>query len=564
MVKKPKGWLKGGWDETQAINDRLTSRAQRCNALFNNGGGSVSDYVHADFNTDCPNGLDTKPWADQFVKLESLFESPIFLSYSRLDKLASLRWGGWVQGDKDDTIHINPIWYHPQSLKFRAALQTAVGKIPLTMADIIPHEFIHTRQNYSDHSGWIRNNRHNDVDWVGMGELSKSQKMWRKAARTYHDVTTAIQTKAGTTSGYYANNVEMQARMHEILSYGYTQWQRLPTNTIELSAALVNLGLKAPASVLDELNSSEEGRKAIVDFKVIPSIKSKVSGTVSTFDRVHDYVGEPDVQQALWTAKYPLLYGELMEFYGDKLGRERMNMGTNPRPAIEVLYELKTHSETPLTSEKAKEMADRIPAPLAATFLNNLIIRYPEGADNFDNAMILSEAFLARNDVKIALFTDTQTARNYTGQPEEPPLNLALLNGHVTMTQLLMDAGANPFQRYKIVDMREKEMLSGAPVSCVDVIISSEKNLADPSRLPKEARKFFTDPKNREQFKKNVEEKRAALQVMLDYSNEPNAKHKLYDNKGNYEEVSLAELLSKIGISKQKNTIKFTEQLTIA
>jgi hypothetical protein len=551
MLKKPKGWLKSGWDETQVINARLTSRAGRWDALYHAGGGTINDYMCADFNTDCPEGLDTQPWADQSIRLESLFQSENYKKSGHFNKISSLRWGGWVQWDQDDTIHINPLWYSPLSLKLRGSFRMLRGKDPLTMADIIPHEFIHTRQHHSDHSGWMRNNDGNDIEYLGMHDLSKYRQIWRKAVRTYLDATTAVLARIGTTSGYYARNVEIQARMHEVLAYGYAQWQRLPVSKIELWAALNNIGLKAPDSILDELNNTAAGQKALEDFKILSGIKSTVSGTVSTFNRIHDYVGEPEIQEALWTAKFPLLYGELIEFYGDKMGRERMGMGSNPRPAIEVFYELKKHTSL-ITHTTARELASQIPPSIAAAFLNNIIIEYPEGAENFENAMHLSEELLNRDDVKDVLFADNQTIRNYIGQYEDPPLNLALLRGHVAMTGMLIRAGADPFQRYTMIDMRGKLLFSSCPLSCVNHILINEKNLANPDLLPREDRKYYKDPENREKIAQGIEKKRAALQEMIRSSHDPDLRKKLFDYEGNYEETSLNQVLSKIGIIKKR------------
>ena len=550
MQKKPKGWLKSSWDTTQAVNARLTSRGERWNALYDAGGGTVSEYVHADFNTDCPNGLDTEPWADQSVRLESLFKSENYKNSGYFGKISNLRWGGWVQWDKDDIINLNPLWYSPLSLKFRTPLRVLVGKKPRTMADIIPHEFIHTRQHHSDHSGWMRNNTDNDIDYVGMFELSKPRRMWRKIARFYYDNVT-LDRRFGTTSEYYGRNVEIQARMHEILAYGYAQWERLPINKVELWAALANLGLEAPASVLEELNSTEEGRQALEDFKVLSGIKSTVSNIVKTFNRIHDYVGETEVQEAIWQAKYPLLYGELIEFYGDKLGRERLDMGTNPRSVIEAMHELKKH-DGELIQADAQRLAERIPPSLAAAFLNSIIIEYPEGSDHFDNAMLLSKALLAREDVRGVMFADEQILRNYTGQYEDPPLNMALLRGHIPMTRLLMNAGADPFQRYTLIDMREKPLFSSCPVSCAYGVLSDEKHLADPSNLPRRSRKFFKDPASRERIIQSVNERRAALEEMMRCSDDPDLDRKLYNYEGNYEEVSLNQMLAKIGITKNR------------
>ncbi len=549
MLKKPTGWLKSSWSTTQAINARITSRAKRWKALYNAGGGTVSEYIHADFNTDCPTGLDTAPWDEQFIRIESTFKSEGFKNLSFLGKILSLRWGGWVQKNKNDVINLNSLHYSLPSFALRAPLRKLRGEKPITMADIIPHEFVHTRQHYSNHSGWIRNNDENDIDHVGINDLSKPRRIWRTAARAYYNIATGMKTKAGTISNYYAKNIEIQARLHEILAHGYSQWERLPTSKTELSAALINLGLDAPASILDELNSTEKGLKALKDFSVLPSIKDSISGTVQTFNRIHKYTGETDVQEAIWDNKYPLLYGELIEFYGDKLGRERMEMGTNPRPVIEVMYALKKHDGT-MTKEHAKDLAEQVPASLATPFLNSVIVEYPKEADQFDNAMLLSKMFLIREDVKKVLFTGEQTARNYTGQFESPPLDMALERGHVPMTKILMNAGANPFQKFTMVDMRNKRLFSSRSVFCVFMILKDEKYLSDPNSIPPEGRSFYDDPESRERIAQDMKKTRAALQEMIDCSDTPDLNCELSVFEDCDDKISLSQILAKINITK--------------
>ncbi len=129
--------------------------------------------------------------------------------------------------------------------------------------------------------------------------------------------------------------------------------------------------------------------------------------------------------------------------------------------------------------------------------------------------MRLSEALLTRDDVKAVLFAGDQVVRNYTGQYEEPPLDLTLLRGHVTMTGILTDAGADPFQRYTLVDMRGRTLFSSYPLSCVNSVLNDENNLANPDQLPRKSRKFFKDPENRERIAQGIERRKAALQEMI-------------------------------------------------
>lgn len=556
QLQKLKNRLKPVWDKTVTINARLSSRVERWSALYAAGGGTASEYLTADFNTDCPVGLDTQPWADQkTIKLQSLLKSESHKNANWFEKIMNLRWGGWVEGERDDIIHLNPLRYSLPILKLHSVIHALKDTVPITLADVIPHEFIHTRQHYSNRSGWPRNNAYNDIEYVGLNEISKFRQLWRKTVRFGHDKLTATRTKAATTSRYFARSIEMQARMHEMIACGYCQWQRLPTTRIELWAALSNMGLKTPNVILQEIKGTQAGQKALEDFSLSPAIKSLVSGKAYELNLVYDYAGEADVQKALWTAKYPLLYGELLEFYGDRIGRERMGMGTNPRPAIEVLYNLKTHAD-PITQQKSRELAGLIPPPVATAFLNCIIENYPKDSDHFDNAMRISKELLARGDVKTVLFADNYKSRIYTGQNEVPPLMTALRTGHIEMTGILMDAGADPFQQYSIIDMREKILHTSYPASVAFLIDHDEEKLANPDALPKEDRKLFNNPEYKNWLGELIKARRAAIQEMINRTDDPEntvMRYKFNDSSG---EISLSQLLSRIGIVKSSETKK--------
>lgn len=548
MDKHEESIFRSAWNKARDVNTRIMERSDRWRDIHRSGGADVSEYIKADFGGKNPNGLDVDEQEKQFIKLESTFASSSFKEAGLYKKIAGLRCGGWVQHNVKDTISLNPIYYSEVALKVKKILGIFTGEQESSMADIIPHEFVHTRQHASDHSGWLRRNRGNDIEYVGVNDLSAPQQMWRKASRLYQNVSVGAKTRADTIGNYYARNVEMQARLHEIMAYGYTQWQVLPTNKIELQAALHNLGVKTPESVLKALEESEEGQAALQYFTVMPSLQAQVLGTVNTFNRIHKYIGERDVQEGMWEVKYPVLYCELLEFYGDKLGRERLGLGVNPKPAISALIALKNH-EGELTVSHANELVKDIPAPLSAALLNSIIFQteyLPKEEVAYSNAMVFSRALLGRDDVRQELFEGDKIVRNFVSENEFLPLDTALKAHNLDMIEILMEAGADPFQRYDYIDMRGKRMFVGCPLDIARHALCDQKALAEPAELHKKARKYFEGDENRERIKKFIAKATIGLEKMLECSQSPDAQHSWDKLDPNGETVSLRELISKL------------------
>lgn len=515
-----RGWLKGAWDETQAINARVQARARRWDAIYRAGGGTATDYIRADFDTIQPDGLDVRPWDSVPIRLENIFKGNAFQQSGLIGKMhTAFSVGGRVEGQRHDKIQLNPISYSPIAL----FLQNAIGKLPwesrIHYGDIIAHEFIHTRQHYYDNGRWSRLNRDNNIQYVGMNELPLHRRLLRQAIRFEQNFSLDALLGAGNVESYYAQHIEMQARMHEVLAEAYADWQKLPTSKIELWAALANCGFDTPDAIRDELDNTQSGRIALREFKLLPSIQASVTRTVSTFNNVQKYAGEKDIQEGLWRTQYPLMYGELLEFYGDVPGRARMGMGANPRPAIEALYAIKGQD---IDDTEAWQLSESFSPALAMDFLNNAIINFPEGSENFESVMKISEALLTREDVREYMFADRMNSRAYLAQPSIPPLVNAIHRGHHPMLALLTRSGASLFQTYYIHDMRDKAIFSCSPSFVVDDILEEEENLhADPSTLPKGLRKNFKDTEKRQDAEQWVSTLKSSLQTILDNSPDP-------------------------------------------
>ncbi len=116
--------------------------------------------------------------------------------------------------------------------------------------------------------------------------------------------------------GYFSQGIEIQARLHEILTEGYAKaWHRLPATRDELWQALRAAGLKMPPEVRGALDGEWSS-----GFQV-PVAVGKIN---SLLDSLSD-----KGKAAFWTDALPALYADLIEMYGDKPGRSRFGLGEN-------------------------------------------------------------------------------------------------------------------------------------------------------------------------------------------------------------------------------------------
>lgn len=120
---------------------------------------------------------------------------------------------------------------------------------------------------------------------------------------------------------YLLKGDEIQARLHEIMAAQYIAWGRMPTTKIELWAGLKSAGLVMPPAIAAELSSSSEN---------ITSFQKKCGHRkpVHDLNAVMHYLPQKSLV-TFWQKILPLLYADLIEMYGDKLGRQRF--GFKPR-----------------------------------------------------------------------------------------------------------------------------------------------------------------------------------------------------------------------------------------
>lgn len=438
------GRLRDKWNETAEVYGRMMQRNARCIALLNNGGGTAADFMRADFGTTQPNGLDITASPDFDIKFSK-------------DRLTSNL--AYVPNGEFNSIILNPRYISPLALKVTAVGSFLTGNLPLMYVGTIGHEFTHTLQNFKDESGWINSNDSLYPNIQSEGNFVQKNIVSLKRI--------ILDRFVGHYKDYHLNNHEIQARLHEVMAQCYTQWQNLPENKTELWAALHSAGVKTPQFVKDILYDTEEGREALTKFKLYQGVQQLIAKKVEELNDIQLYIHSQDANEDLWLGHLPMIYGELIEHYGDTLGRARMDLGINPAPIINILHEAELYfdkQENPLDEAIIEKLALKIPPELAAAFINNVIELNTEWDDEFTENTLetyykISEKLVQRPEVKAVLFEpDHLISRNFSDTNTMPPHLNALFNSDYRMFDLMMENGANIEQSYSFIDCKGNDL----------------------------------------------------------------------------------------------------------
>jgi hypothetical protein len=297
-------------------------------------------------------------------------------------------------------------------------------------------------------------------------------------------------------SNYFSQEVEMQARLHEVMATGYAAWQKMPASKMELWAAMHNLGLETPSSIKKQLKKSPEGKKALKDFKCTRSIKDMLSQDINELNYVYKFASLKERKEYLWEQSYPAMYGNLLELYGDSLGRERMGLGPKPIAAQNLFTELNSNQE--LDKVRLDFLTAQVPPEHAVKIIDRLIMGYPEGLEKHEASIQVINSLLSHEPIRQAV-TD-QKIRSFR---ETDPLMLAVLNNNGAAIKALVDAGIDPLRTTKMRNFlgEETEHLTGV-IYIPEMIESLEGDLESTPKAVKKLTKDFDEAV----FKKNVRE----------------------------------------------------------
>lgn len=176
---------------------------------------------------------------------------------------------------------------------------------------------------------------------------------------------------------------------------------------------------------------------------------------VRDLNLVHGYASNNSTQRFMWETAYPAIYGQLLEYYGDSLGRERLGLGPNQQPAVELMKGFNIEDETTFRAHIDARAATLRPE-LAQALMQRLIDEstYTEDPDLKARLDYTFNALIAQPDIRNMLAADTHyilESKVPTTQPM-PLLLEVLYSGNTEAIDMCLEAGCNPHTQVVLVN----------------------------------------------------------------------------------------------------------------
>lgn len=488
----------------------LRERDKRMQAVFKQGPITNSAAIYqADFGTDCPNGLDIKAYPEHEIHIANLKDMPDFadLSSEELNEQLAKADG---MAYRDGHIYMHPHYFDEDLLQKRARIFTST----------LAHEHAHTAQFYENDTGWESAFTQVNTTFLHMEEQGgdfkgKTRRLYQKFNQAAVDKDAELKT-AYKVSEYFANEHEIQARMHEALAVGYASWQKMPTDKTELWAALHNIGITTPKNILTELKNSDEGQAALKKFKCSRHLKKNMAKVAHDLNLVNDYASFSDVRETLWRKAYPAMYGNLLEHYGDSQGRARMGLGPNPEAAKKITAALYAEPDILNGDRLSAMVADVHPenAAMLINILGDIAEKYPERENK---ARDIVREILHHKDLRHAVLSDA-THDLSQGPRSRPPLFHAVIEGRPEMVKELLDAGADPFHTMKVLDYKGREIHEGNVFGYIVPLQTLEEDLKSRTGFMNKIRTVFNRQNSEDEARReHVQNIRQAFQAIADH-----------------------------------------------
>lgn len=126
-------------------------------------------------------------------------------------------------------------------------------------------------------------------------------------------------------ASYFRNDFEIQARMNTLLTHKYAQWGRMPETRHEIWAALIDAGLRAPASIHSQLAASTEDISAFRKSSTIGRIGQQLTAPhIAELNAAYWGLYSAESREHYWHKALPYIYGHLTELCGDEDGLAKM------------------------------------------------------------------------------------------------------------------------------------------------------------------------------------------------------------------------------------------------
>ena len=297
-------------------------------ALVQRGGANAGDILDADFCGRGLPGLTVDSWPDRpFVTIKSMLESQQTKQGGYFKRKRELGRAGGFVARGENTIYINPDYLNPQPAP---GYVVDTDKLKRIVSDLISHELVHILQQSRGPGlkiGSLGNRHMTGLMRRAYGDDGDAKPgLWRRLRRGWLNFRTRRYYKFSIPD-YFADEAEIQARLHQLIVHASAGWDRLPVNRGELYAALFNMGFKMPGGLRRRLRRSKGGKQALKAFRTSKRMRAGNARTITHLNLVYDWLGTPATQHMLFETVYPGIYADLLLLYGVSDARKHLKTG---------------------------------------------------------------------------------------------------------------------------------------------------------------------------------------------------------------------------------------------
>lgn len=338
------------------------ARDKRVNALIRQGSATHDELFEAQFGEWPIKGLSKDTPRDEVIQFKG------FLKDKRYNPLKHIFRLGYARSSEkeEDEIFLNGLVLSPVGpvfgllatrLAFARAhdvlkLMLPLGAVPV-VEPIILATALMSSYRYAIVSSFVKLLATSTTDVVGEEQIhlfhakeptgSIASSAFKSVAHDWFENQDGLQKAKITISqaidmiftlmpiGYYAADAELQARLHNIMVRGYPAWGKIPEDTDELYAALMDMGIKTPTDVgryyrapenndlIGEFNKHswlEQGYFSPPSAEMNIGLNSYRDGQLLGFKT-------GDILNMYWQDCLPYLFSGLHKNYGDSKGLEK-------------------------------------------------------------------------------------------------------------------------------------------------------------------------------------------------------------------------------------------------
>jgi len=305
-------------------------RIQRADQLVERKSASVDELLEMSFGEWPPRGLDIVHKNPQIVALTTSahdFWCQVNGKRPSGQRVTSDKKGTW---GKASLYGARVIFFNKQLL----------DECPSEKALVLGHETTHTLQG--DHFCRVRDIMGRaGVETYGRIGDTISNRVVGEAAKFRKGTLGKIfykGTKYQYNMDHYAPGVEVQARLHEALIAGYPTWDHLPQNRDEFFFAMKSVGLALPDTLKLAMENHPDKGKLMKAFRHAKDSSLPDYSFLRGIEIIYQHLTKQG-KEDFWHKAMPRLYADLIEMYGDRWGRERLELGQNETHLMRARHE---------------------------------------------------------------------------------------------------------------------------------------------------------------------------------------------------------------------------------